>query len=230
MIIKSGWKVNITADPNHLLKNFEKLFNNAVNPHHEMFRGIYKVVLKQLKRILYSDSPKEDKYKQVKDMKNYILTQPILKLGRAKELHKWKHDNSPEAISSLNRVMNVCIDIVFGFDRGHSTCINECYHSLKAQFVPKDFNLGNTCDVRLFASILQFNLGDDWLTEIFTRLKLNKSKIKLIKEMHPKARNHLKSIRRNNNYFENERKKEEQKEKQNHQLQIDRNNHIPIHK
>lgn len=230
MIMNSGWMVNITPDPNHLLKNFDTLFKNAIKPNNEMFRGISKIVLKQLKYILYNDSPKEVKYKQVEDMKNYILNQPIIKLGRAKEKHKWKHANSPEAIISLNKVMNLCNEIVFGFDRGHSTCINECYHSLKGKFVPKDYNLGNTCDVRLYASILQFNMGDDWLTEIFTSLKLNISRIKLFKEFHSKSRAHLKKIRPNNNYFEDEQKKEEKREMQNHQLQIDRQNHIPIHK
>lgn len=54
-----------------------------------MFRGICKKLLKQFKFILYSNSEKQQKYLEIQHMQNFILTQPFLKQGRAKEPHIW---------------------------------------------------------------------------------------------------------------------------------------------
>lgn len=125
-----------------------------------MFRGICQKLLKQFKFILYSNTPTEQKHLQIDEMRNTILTKPFLKLGRAKEPLLWRYANNNIVISKLDNVLKLCHNIASTFVRYHTTCLNECFHSVKAKFVPKNYNLGNIADVSTYASILRFNIGN----------------------------------------------------------------------
>lgn len=100
-------------------------------------------------------------------MRNTILTKPFLKLGRVKEPHLWRYANNNIAISKLDNELKLCHNIASTFVRYHTTCLNECFHSVKAKFVPKNYNLGNTADVSTYASILQLNIGNGWINQLY---------------------------------------------------------------
>lgn len=89
IIKSSGWNVFVRQDPNHLLKNFSKHFDSIVSPYNFMFRGICKVILKKLKFVLYSDTITEQKISDIDEIKNFIIKEPFLKFGRAKESHNF---------------------------------------------------------------------------------------------------------------------------------------------
>ena len=126
-------------------------------------------------------------------------------------------------------MIDLCFQIADTFKRGHSTCLNESFHYLKARYLPKNYNLGNTGDIRLYCAILQFNIGDTWLEQIYKILKLPQKNIKVLKEFRPKARSILRRLLDKNDYF-TEKSKKEEKERQNQiQMQIDKKNHIPLH-
>lgn len=148
IIRNSGWTIKVTPDPNHLLIHFEDNFKKLIHPHEKMFYGICPKVLKQLKYILYDDTEKVEKLKQIQEMKQFLLTQSYLKLGRSLTKHPWKYSHNRDAIEALDKVIAFCNDIALNFERRHSTCFNETFHPLKAKYLPKNFNLGNTSDVR----------------------------------------------------------------------------------
>ena len=128
---KSGWNILIRHDPNHLLIHFHDHFDKAVESHKNMFRGIADKVLKQLTYILYEDTEKDVKFQKILDMKNFILTKPLLKLGRSTKKQKWKYANDKDARKCLDKVIDLCFQIADTFKRGHSTCLNESFHYLK---------------------------------------------------------------------------------------------------
>ena len=97
-------------------------------------------------------------------MKKYILTQPFLKLGRSFQKQPWKYANDKAAIKSLDKVIDFCNQIASTF--------NENFHSLKANYLLKNYNLGNTADVRVYASILHFNNGRYWVKDLYSQLNL----------------------------------------------------------
>lgn len=49
-------------------------------------------------------------------------------------------------------------------------------------FVPKEFDLGNSTDVRLYATILQDNDPDDWILRLYAELGLPPDRVNLLKE------------------------------------------------
>ena len=74
---------------------------------------------------------------------------------------------SPDQL--LTKVLDFCRHIVSTFIRGHSTYLNEYFHSVKAKFLPKNFNVGNTSDIRVYALILQFNNPINWINDLYTK-------------------------------------------------------------
>ena len=103
-----------------------------------MFRGICDKILKQLIYILYESTETKVKIQKIYDMKDYILTKPLLKFGRSKTKQIWKYANDVKAKKSLDKVINLCITIAKSFHRGHTTCLNESFHFVKAKFLPKN--------------------------------------------------------------------------------------------
>lgn len=119
-----------------------------------MFRGIADKVLKQLIYILYEEAEIEEKFQKILAMKDYMLTQPLLKFGRSTKKHVWKYADNKDAQKCLNKVIDICFQIAKTFHRIHSTCLNESFHFVKAKYLPKNFNLGNTGDVILKSMII----------------------------------------------------------------------------
>ena len=58
---------------------------------------------------------------------------------------------------------------------------------MKAKFLPKNYNLGNTGDVRVYGAILQYNMGDEWLKIIYDHFKLSHSNIESLKNFRHRA-------------------------------------------
>ena len=229
-IIKdSGWKVIIRPDLNHLLIHFRTKFDDAVKPNGSMFRGICDKILKQLIYILYESTETKVKIQKIYDMKDYILTKPLLKFGRSKTKQIWKYANDVKAKKSLDKVINLCITIAKSFHRGHTTCLNESFHFVKAKFLPKNYNLGNTGDVRIYAAILQFNIGDAWLDQIYDLLNLPKTNLAHFKKYRSTAHAILRGLSEKDDYFTNKTKEEEKKRQDKMQLQADKSNHILIY-
>lgn len=213
IIIASGWNVTVRQDPNHLLKHFTEHFNKCVNPFNFMFRGICNKLLKKLKFILYSNTSTEQKHIQIEEMRNTILTKPFLKLGRAKEPHLWRYANDDNAILKLDSVIQICHNIASNFVRYHTTCLNECFHSVKARFVPKNYNLGNTADVRTYASILQFNIGNGWLNQLYDHLNLPRKNLEVFEKLFSKSNGLLKSLLHNDDDYIARKKKRKKKKR-----------------
>lgn len=229
IIKNSGWKIIIRPDTNHLLKHFKDNFKSAIKPYGFLFRGICDKVLKQLTYILYENTQTEEKIQKIHEMKTYILTQPLLKYGRSTEKHVWKYANDANAKIGLDKVIQICIQIASTFNRGHSTSLNESFHYMKAKFLPKNYNLGNTGDVRVYAAILQYNIGDEWLERIYDQFNLPHSNIESLKNFRHRAHAILRGLRENDDYFAKKQKKDEEKYQNYIQLQADKRNGIPIH-
>lgn len=230
IILASGWKVKITPDPNHQLKHFDQYFEKCVEPNQNMFRGICKKLLKKFKDILYSEFDKPQKMNEILNLRHFILEEPFLKFGRAKQPNKWKYADNQIAIQSLDKVLDLCRYIISTFERGHSTCLNESYHYLKAKYLNKNFNLGNTADVRLYASILHFNIGKSWLNLIYERLKLPFKNLAKLEKFYSASQVYLKKLKHKYNYSESKAKDEENEQLLHDQLQVDIRNRIPLHK
>lgn len=140
-----------------------------------------------------------------------------------------KYSSDTNAISKLDEVMKLCYTITTSFVRYHSTCLNECFHSVKAKLVPKNFNLGNTVDVRCYAAVLQFNMGNQWLNLVYDKLGLDKSNLELFEELFPKAHSLFKEILHDDNYYSKKLKEEEEEQKNYEQYLKDKQNNIPMH-
>ena len=189
------WNIKLTPDPNHLLLHFTDHFKTLVNPNQKMFRGVCPKILKRLKAILYTDGAREQKLLEIQEMKTFILTQPFLKLGRSLEKKPWKYANNETAKNHLNKVIDFCIDIANTFERRHSTCFNETFHALKAKYLPKNYNLGNSGDIRIYASILHFNEGRFWIRRLYEALKLPVTNIDTLEQFHLRGKAFLKKNR-----------------------------------
>ena len=229
IIEQTGWRIKVTLDTNHLLKHFDEHFHKLVSPIENKFRGISKKMLKKLKFILYSNTDKSTKLTQVQQMKLFILTQPFLKFGKSTTLHKWKHANEEDTRNCLDKVIKLCLDITSNFDRYHSTNLNESFHYVKSKFLPKEFNLGNTSDVRLYAAILQFNQPKIWLRDLYRYFHLNEDDLDSLEQLRLRARKNLKELRKDDDYIQKKMKEEEEANKEYLQLKEDIKEHIPIH-
>ena len=71
--------------------------------------------------------------------------------------YEWKHKNDPKKCQVLFDLLNETSKILLNSAPGKTTNFNENYHSVKAQFVPKAFNLGDSFLGRYACSILSFS-------------------------------------------------------------------------
>ena len=177
IIQRVNWNVTISRDPNHELKHFEKKFSSIVNTHKKEFYGLGVRIHESLVNILYSQPNKILRSQMLAELHNTILNQPYLKNGRSNDLHVWKYANNPECQQLLRDVITYCQDISNRFTRGNTTNYNEAFHSLKAKFLNKNFNNGNTRKSRLFASILEYNNRIQWIEDLYQRLNLPQRKL-----------------------------------------------------
>ena len=174
MITDSGWEVDVRPDPNHLMKHFEQRFQEIVPQNiRTKFRGICPFIKQQLVNTLYMPISKVQKLEHIDNIENIILHCPFLPRGTNGNLFYWKSRKNADCIQKVDQVIDYCKGIILQFDRGVTTNYNEAFHALKAILVPKIYNLGHSTDLRLYASVLQYNDGNEWIKELFKRFDLN---------------------------------------------------------
>lgn len=229
IIKRSQWDVSVTPDPNHFLKHFEKHFKKHVGDLFDQFRGICPFLHQHFTNILYTHPDVETRYEELDLLENTILHEPILLFGRSTELEPWKYANKPECQEMLHSFIDLCKRWAFHFVRGHTTNYNEAYHALKAIFVPKDFYFGNTTDVRLFASVLQYNDRNDWLFQLYDKLNFDAEDVhRLIQYRHERCGKD--TPKGSKEYFLYKRARlNEQNEAEREQHALDELHHIPFH-
>lgn len=83
--------------------------------------------------------------------------------------------------------------------------------------------------MRVYAAILQYNIGDEWLERIYDQFNLPHSNIESLKNFRHRAHAILRGLRENDDYFAKKQKKDEEKYQNYIQLQADKRNGIPIH-
>ena len=166
----SDWDVTITHDPNHELKNFEKKYTKFIQPRKGCFRGVKSYIYNTFVDILYTFEDKTLRLSKIDDIFTALLNDEVLQYGKNKKKFAWKHSNDQECRELILDVINYCKDLSNRFTRYHTSNYNEAFHALKAKFVPKNFNLGNTGRIRLLAAILEYNDPDTWLQELYRRL------------------------------------------------------------
>ena len=228
MIDDSGWQVETKADMNHLMKHFDVQFKNLV-PKEILpkFRGICPYIKDKLVIILYNN--KHCKYQKLECMDNIqhtILHSNFLTYGKKEKLYAWKSRKDANCIQKLNLVIDYCKDLIMQFKRGETTNYNEAFHALKALLVPKNFNLGHSTDIRLYATILQYNEHDAWLKKVFAFFHLDTTCVEKLIEFRNQRR-HEKTL---HDFFQEKRNQQNaQNEEDRVQRQYENMHNIPHH-
>lgn len=131
-----------------------------------------------------------------------IYFDSYLKLGRSLTKHPWKYSHNIDAIEALDKVIAFCNDITLNFERRHSTGFNENFHALKAKYLSKKFNLGNTSDIRIYCAILHKNEGKFWLKELYEQLNLPLVNVEALEQFQSDSKSFLKNKKNEDNYFD----------------------------
>ena len=228
MINESGWQVHIRPDINHLMKHFDDHFKKMVpDDIRNKFKGICKYIKENLEQILYwKTTNKFKKLDGIHDVQNTILHCKFLKYGSRPGLFYWKSRKDVKCIEKLNVVIDYCKDLILEFDRGVTTNYNESFHALKAILVPKNFNLGQSTDIRLYATVLQYNEGDSWLMPLFMHFGLDPTCVERLIEF----RNTRHQDKSKHDFFQEKRNQQNaQNEEDRIQHQYEVTHNIPHH-
>ena len=228
MIHKAEWNVKITKDPNHELKHFEKKFFSIVDSRRKDFYGLGKPILNRLKQILYCNPNQVNRIICISYLFYEVLHHPFIKTPQG-HLRPWRYANIAEDQILLNKVKEYCLDISRRFVRGHTTNYNEAFHALKARFVPKNFNLGNTGRARLLACILEYNDKHDWLEILYQRLGIPSEYLDDFYNIRFRNYDPNPPPPHEDQWLEEFELEEQIREQEQRQRKIDRNNNIPLH-
>ena len=187
-----------------------------------------KLILDHLKEILYRHPNKIDRSILITDLLMKILRQPILRTSRGPP-HRWKHADDIICQMLLFNVIQYCRDISERFVRGHTTNYNGAFHALKAKFVPKNFNLGNTGKARLLACILEYIEKILWVEHLYQRLGIPQTHLARFKYLKRRFLDLRIVVPHEDLWWEEYQEHEEEVDNERLQREDDRLHHIPLH-
>ena len=126
-----------------------------------------------------------------------------------KKSFAWRFRKDANCIQKFNLVIDYCKDLIMQFNKGETTNYNEAFHALKPLLLPKIFNLGHSTDIRLLATILQYNEHDEWLRKVFAYFGLDTTCVDKLIEFrnqrhHDKAHHDFFQEKRNQQNAQNE--------------------------
>ena len=156
--------------PNHLLKNWPTIFKKFNKMANHSFRGLKPHIRAFLEVCLYSNLTKSEKIKLFLNSYHHFLDH-----HENCPLHGpsfvWEHKDNPILCQILFQLLNETSKILADSTPGQTTNFNENFHSLKASFVPKAYNLGNSFLGRYACAILQYNHPYMWIIDFLEKLK-----------------------------------------------------------
>ena len=153
------------------IKNFHTSFKEINDRYNHTLRGLETHLKAWLGDILFSNHTAETKVKLWKNTLNHFLGNhsDCLNHGPVKQ---WKNKNNAIAIQGLKEVITFWLPTVEEFIRGQTTNYNEVFHSIKARFLNKNYNYGDSSVTRICASICQYNEGYRWILNVLKRIHM----------------------------------------------------------
>ena len=171
IIANHHWNVSIYLDPNHLKKNWPKLFQQYNKLANNSMKGLKKKILAHINHVLYSDGTPEEKRSLFMNSFYHFMGNHTF----CEEKHdtpKWKFADDPAKTRLLFGLLNKTANLFGDFDPAKTTNPNEFFHTLKGYVLPKIYHWESSWIGRISIAILNNNRGDDWLAEAFWRLHM----------------------------------------------------------
>lgn len=169
LIKKYAWNVTVLHDPNHRLKNWPKLFAHYNHLANGTFKGLKGKIQGFLELCLYSNLTTNEKVEKFINSYYHFIGNHT-NCPEHSTVKPWKHANDPKKRAVLKELIDKTSNILTDCKPGATTNYNENFHSIKAEFVSKAYNLGNTFVGRYACAILQYNLSYNWIPRMLTRL------------------------------------------------------------
>lgn len=170
LINQSGWNVQIKHDPNHLLKNWPTLFKKYNKLANGTFRGLKPHLQSFLEICLYSNITAAEKVAKFMTSYYHFLGNHS-KCQIHGPAYEWKHRNDTRKCQILYNLIKETSKILTDSTPGETTNYNENFHSIKARYVPKAYNLGDSFLGRYCCAILQYNHPNLWIIDVLEHLK-----------------------------------------------------------
>ena len=173
IIQKYNWSVQIHYDLNHRLKNWPNLFKTYNKLANGTLRGLKERIRSFLEVCLYDNITTAEKVKKFMNAYDHFLGNHT-NCPEHGDGYQWPHRDDPLAQKCLMLLLNKSSKILETSFPYETTNYNENFHSVKAKYVPKGFNLGNSFIGRLSCSILQYNKPYDWVVDVIDKLGFDK--------------------------------------------------------
>lgn len=191
------WKVNISLDTSHRIKNFDTLFRKYNNNSKKKLNGLGKHIKSWLQTCLETNWTTDDKLFYFLNSYNHFLGNHSQCPNANHSAYIWKYRNDDSARISLKQLLSEASGIIAEYIPGVTTSLNENMHSIKARIVPKLYHWGKSWEGRMAASILQYNNPDTWVINAMAALKVtnltNNVQEKLIKLFQGNKKKNIKS-------------------------------------
>lgn len=169
------WDVSVIQDMGHLLKNWNTTFKKYNKLCNSKLSGIDRSIHDFLSDILYEDSETSEKVRKWKNViKHFMGDHSKCTHGNVTCKH-WKHAKDKEAQKALQALIDHWMPFVKTFKKGQNTCLNENFHSVKAQYLQKIDFTGDSFMAKLCASILDYNMDKSWVSWLIDQLHIPKS-------------------------------------------------------
>ena len=171
-IIKDhNWNVTIYLDPNHLKKNFPKLFKQFNKLANGSLTGLEHKILTHINAVLYSNATSDEKREMFMNAFYHFLGNHT-NCPEHKDTKTWKYANDPKKRDILFQLLNETANLFGDFDPTKTTNGNEYFHTLKGYVLPKINHWESSWVGRISMAILKHNRGYDWVNEAIYRLNL----------------------------------------------------------
>lgn len=198
LISNLNWNVNTILDPNHAGLAFGRRFDTYNLLNRSILNGLKGHLTKFLKCLMHADMTNEEKKKAWANVSNHFLgNHECCPFSHRKPPKIWKEgQKSSENVKILEKFLFDTMFFLENTDRSMNTNLNECFHSLKANYCNKQYSWRKSWKTRIHCAILDINEGFQWRFRVYDRLKLpklsNDTKNRLIKEytceLHEKLR------------------------------------------
>lgn len=171
IIKQHKWNVTIFHDPNHLKKNWPKLYREYNKIANHTLTGLKTKILAHLNHVLYSEGTPEEKREKFMNAFYHFLGNHS-NCGAHDPTKPWKYSNDPKKRDVLFRLLNETANLFGDFDPTKTTNPNEFFHTLKGYVLPKIYHWESSWIGRISVAILRHNCGYDWVPEALERLHL----------------------------------------------------------
>lgn len=168
IIDRSNWTVDILSDTNHIIKNFETIFNKYNKKACGKLRGLQQRLKDFLRSVLSEESTTIQKIEKFQNCIQHYCGNHERCPNHGKS-YDWPHANDKKAVIILTDLVTELLKIIEHNNSTKTTNYCENFHSIKSRMCNKAFHWGPGWIGRVVCAILQYNEPDSW---VLTALKL----------------------------------------------------------